>query len=195
MKIETIATTSRFCKAKATSRSIIEEYSALHDHAVTNLESAPNYGLSASFEAGFHRNRFEGPGRDLGEHPIGVVLEHQSRCRNGRQELLWPEEHHIGKHAGLKSQGGVLDADADLGTTRVEVEHIADKEDLALEDLTRIGSEHDIGRLPFRDQGCILLRNVGGDPDRAEICNRHQRRRRIVPESTGSNRELDHAPR
>src|SRR5215472_18484967 len=169
MKMQTITTTRRFCKANATSRSIIEEHSALHDHAVTNLETAVDHGLTASLEAGFHRDRFEGPGRDLGEYPIGVVLEHQSRCRNRRQQLPWPEKRHIGKHAWLKSQGRVLDADADLGPTRVEVEHIADKEDLALEDLTRIGGEHDIGQLPFCDQGCILLRNVGGNPDRAEI--------------------------
>src|SRR5215831_20087683 len=82
MKMQTITKTRRFCKANATSRSIIEEHSALHDHAVTNLETALDHDLTASLEAGFHRNRFEGPGRDLGEYPIGVVLEYQSRCRN-----------------------------------------------------------------------------------------------------------------
>src|SRR6516162_6563092 len=112
MKMQTSTTTRRFRKAKATSRSIIEKYSALDDHAIADLETALDHGLIASLETGLHWNRFEDPGRDLCEHLIGVVLEHQSCCRNGRQQLPRPEEHHIGKHAGLKSKGRVLDADA-----------------------------------------------------------------------------------
>src|SRR5215475_7471910 len=144
MKTQTSITTRRFRKAKATSLSIIEKYSALDDHAIADLETALDHSLIASLESGLHRNRFEDPGRHLCKHLISVVLQHQGRRRNGRQQLPRPEEHHVGEHSGLKSQGRVFDADADLGATRVHVEHIADKEDLAFEDLSWIGREDDI---------------------------------------------------
>src|SRR6516225_8291764 len=103
MKMQTSTTTRRFRKAKATSLSIIEKYPAPDDHAIADLETALDHSLITSLKSGLHRNRRESPGRDLCKHLIGVVLQHQGRRRNGRQQLPRPEEHHVGEHSGLSS--------------------------------------------------------------------------------------------
>src|SRR6266404_9094537 len=151
-KMQIIATTRRLCKAKATRRSIIEEHSALYDHAIADLETALDHGLVALLETDLDRDGLESPRRHFDEHLIGIVFEHQSCRRYDRHRLTWGEERHIGEHAGLKPHGRVVDVDADLGAARVRIENIADEEDLAVKDLARIGSEDDIDRLPLGDQ-------------------------------------------
>src|SRR6266436_8697213 len=140
-KMQIIATTRRLCNAKATRRSIIEEYSALHDHAIADLETALDHGLVALLEADPDRHGLEGPRRHFDEHLIGIVFEHQGCRRYDRHRLTGGEERHIGEHAGLEPHGRVVDVDADLGATRVRIENIADEENLAVEDLARIGGE------------------------------------------------------
>src|SRR5215470_2986758 len=113
--MQIIATTRRLCNAKATRRSIIEEHSALHDHAIADLETALHYGPVALLEADLDRDGLEGPRRYLDEHLIGIVFEHQSRRRYDRHRLAWGEERHIGEHAGLEPHRRVVDVDANFG--------------------------------------------------------------------------------
>jgi hypothetical protein len=61
-------------------------------------------------------------------NPMRTVFAMRGRCasftngdKNGSQQLPRPEEYHFGEHAGLKVQGRILDAAADLGATRVQV--------------------------------------------------------------------------
>src|SRR6266446_3489088 len=133
--MQVIATTRRLCNAKATKRSIIEEHSALHDHAIADLETALNHSLVALLEADLDRDGRESPRRHFDEHLIGIVFEHQGCRWYDRHCLTWGEERHIGEHAGLKPHRRVVDVDADLGAPRVRIEHIADEQDLAVEDL------------------------------------------------------------
>src|SRR6266436_2469145 len=116
-KMQIIATTRRLCNAKATRRSIIEEYSALHDHAIADLETALDHGLVALLEADPDRHGLEGPRRHFDEHLIGIVFEHQGCRRYDRHRLTGGEERHIGEHAGLEPHGSVVDVDADFFLT------------------------------------------------------------------------------
>src|SRR5258708_26246648 len=102
-KMQIIATTRRLCKAKATRRSIIEEHSALHHHAIADLATGLDRGLVAWLEADLDRDGREGPRRHFDEHLIGIVFEHQGCRRYDRHRLTWREERHIGEHAGLES--------------------------------------------------------------------------------------------
>src|SRR5215467_16104032 len=101
-KTQIIATTRRLCNAKATRRSIIEEHSALHDHAIADLETALDHGLVALLEADLDRDGREGPRRHFDEHLIGIVFEHQSCRRYDRRHPTSAGERHTGEHAGLK---------------------------------------------------------------------------------------------
>src|SRR6266481_9927492 len=91
-KMQIIATTRRLCKAKATRRSIIEEHSALYDHAIADLETALDHGLVALLEADLDRDGREGPRRHFDEHLIGIVFEHQS-CRRDRKSTRLNSSH------------------------------------------------------------------------------------------------------
>ena len=67
---------------------------------------------------------------------------------------------------GLNRMSGIGKRDADLGAPRVGIENVADEQDLALEDLVRIGREHHVDRLALGDQRGVLFRDARGDPDR-----------------------------
>src|ERR1700674_2599807 len=97
-KTQIIATTRRLCRAKPTSRSIIEQHSALHDDAVAGLEAARDDGLIVLLETDLDGARLEGPWRDLDEHPISLVLQHQGGRRQDQHVLLWGQEDRIGEH-------------------------------------------------------------------------------------------------
>src|ERR1700676_731174 len=144
-----MATTRRLVRAKLTSRSIIEPHSTLDDHAIADRETFLDDDLIALLETCLDRASFEGPWLGLDEDLICVILQYQRSCRDDWHGLLRREEGGIGKHAGLQPHVRIAKGNADLGAARVWIEDIADKEDLALEDLTRIGREGDLDRLPL----------------------------------------------
>src|SRR5271163_4818826 len=119
MKMLTITTTKRFVKAKVTSQSIIEEHSALDDHAIAGRQSAPDDHLVALLKTDFHGMGFEAPGCDLDEHLIYVVLQYQCGRWHDRKHLLWGEKGYFGKHARLNPGLRVLEADAHFGATGI----------------------------------------------------------------------------
>src|SRR5271163_3833550 len=104
MKMLTITTTKRFVKAKVTSQSIIEEHSALDDHAIAGRQSAPDDHLVALLKTDFHGMGFEAPGCDLDEHLIYVVLQYQCGRWHDRKHLLWGEK---GKKVTLANMPGL----------------------------------------------------------------------------------------
>src|SRR5262249_37594418 len=94
-----------------------------------------------------------------------------------------------------KPRVGIRKSDTNLGPTRVWVENIADKKELTLENLARIGSEDYIGRLSLNYQGGILFRNIRRDPDDFQISDGHHRDRDVVDVSSWVQLHIDHAPR
>src|ERR1700676_500867 len=132
-KTQIIATTRRLCRAKPTSRSIIEQHSALHDDAVVGFEATRDDGLIALLETDLDGARLEGPWRDLNEHAIGLVLQDQGGRRQDQYVFFWGQEGGIGEHVQLQPCIRILERNADLGPARVGVEHVTDKEHLALE--------------------------------------------------------------
>src|SRR5712691_13383764 len=137
----TIATTRRFLRAKPTSQSIIEQDSALYDHAVAGFDAALDDGLIALLETDFDGACLERPRLDLDEYLIDVVLQHERRGRDDRHHLLGSEEGDVGEHSGLQSYAQVGKRDPDLGATGVRIEHVADEKDAAFHHLGRIGGK------------------------------------------------------
>ena len=80
-----------------------------------------------------------------------------------------------------------------LRAPRVGIEDIADEQDLALEDLVRIGREHDIDGLALDDQRGVLLGDIGRDPDGLQVGDRHDGSGRIVEECALGDLQVDHA--
>ena len=72
-----IATTRRLRSARLTNWSIIEQHPALDDDALAGLEPAFDNGLIALLETDLDGTGLERPGRNLDEHLVGFVLQHQ----------------------------------------------------------------------------------------------------------------------
>jgi hypothetical protein len=120
-------------KAEPTSQSIIKQHSALHDDALAGNETARDDGLIVLLEADLDGTRLKGPWRDLDEHLIGLVLQHQGRRRHDQHVLFWAQKDGIGEHVQLEPRRRVLERNTDLGPARVRLENVADKENLPLE--------------------------------------------------------------
>src|SRR5579871_2878448 len=114
MKMQTIATTRRFLSAKSTSRSIIEEHSALHDNAIAGFQAAPDDGIIPLLKANVHAACFETPRGDLDEHLICIILQNQRCRRHDGNHLLRSEEGYIGEHARLEPEIRIREADTDF---------------------------------------------------------------------------------
>src|SRR5215831_6848765 len=100
--MHTIQTTTRLCRAKATSRSIIEEHSAPCDYPIARAQAGPDGGLVALLKTDVHATRLERPRRNLDEHLTGVVLQEQGGGRNHRNRLLRREKRDVCKHSWLE---------------------------------------------------------------------------------------------
>src|SRR6516225_11760440 len=164
-KTQIIATTRRFWRAMRTSRSIIEQYCALDDDALTGLQAMRDDDLILLLEIDVHRARLECPGRNLDEDLIGLVSQHHGRRRDDPYRLLRGHERGAGEHVRLQPHVRVWKRDADLGAARVRIQNVADEEDPALEDFAGIGSKDNVDGLTPRHQGGVFLWDVRRDPD------------------------------
>src|SRR5258708_36691013 len=101
-KTQITATPRRLLSAGLTSRSIIEQPSALDDDALARLEAARDDDEIVLLEADHDRTRFKGPWRHLDEDAIGLVLQHHRARPQDEHVLLWGEEGGIGEHIRLQ---------------------------------------------------------------------------------------------
>src|SRR6516225_7850610 len=124
-KTQIIATTRRFWKAMRTSRSIIEQYCALDDDALTGLQAMRDDDLIPLLEIDVHRARLKCPRRNLDEDLIGLISQHHGGRRDDPYRLFRGHERGASEHVRLQAHVRVLKRDADLGTTRVRIENVA----------------------------------------------------------------------
>src|SRR6516225_8919755 len=124
-----------------TSRSIIEQHRAFDDDVLTGPQAVRYDGLIPLLKIDVDGARFERPRGNLDEHLIGLVSEHYGRRRDRRHRLLRGQEGGAGEHIRLQPNVGVLKGYTDLGTSRVRIENVADEENSALENFSRIGGE------------------------------------------------------
>src|SRR5689334_4908485 len=101
MKMQIIATTRRFLSAKLTSRSIIEENSALHDGAFADAKATFDDSRVALLIIDLDVAGLERPRRDFDEDALAVVFQDQRRCRHRCNLLRRREEAHGREHVGL----------------------------------------------------------------------------------------------
>ena len=139
--------------------------------------------------------RLEGPWCHLDEHLVGFLLQDQRRSRDDLHHLLRRQEGGVGKHVRLQPDVRILEGDPDLGAARIGIENVADEQNLAGEDLARIGGKDDVDVLPLHDQCRVPFRHVRGDPDCAEVRNRHDCGSWIVEKCSPRHLQVDHAAR
>src|SRR5215467_12242501 len=192
-KTQIIATTRRLRSVYPTNQSIIKKHSALYDDLLAGLEAALDNGLITLLETDLDRPRLKGPWRHLDEYLIGFILEDQRRSRDDLDHLLRRQEGGIGEHVRLQHYVRILERNPDLGTARIGIENVADEQNLAGEDLARIGGKDDVDVLPLHHQCRVPFRHVRGDPDGAEVRNRHDCGSWIVEKCSPRHLQVDHA--
>src|SRR5207302_131056 len=146
----TSRTTRRFLKQTATNWSIIEAHRTFDDYSLTWAKSGFDRSGRTLLIGDFDGPAFEGPIRDFDEDARLVVGHQERRGWHDQPRRHRRAEARVRKHARLQTLVRIIEGNPDLGAPRIGFEHVADEQNLACENLARIGRERNRNRLIAR---------------------------------------------
>src|SRR5438093_3063124 len=138
-KIAISRTTRRFLKQSATNWSIIEPHRSLDHYSLARLKTRLDSSDGTLLVCNLDIPAFERPLRDLDEDTCLVVGHQKRRSRHGHSRHRRRNEGRVRKHIGLHCLVRIVECNTDLVAPGIGLDHVADKQNLAAENLVRVG--------------------------------------------------------